>query len=139
MSRATFVEQSATPSTPAAGRETIYPKTDGIWYRLDDAGVERPLGYGFIKAGTTTLDFGAAPGSNRATAVITSETAIAAGSVIQAFMMSEASADHNAYEHDVIPIKLTCGTIVPGVGFTITGVNIDLTLTGVWNVRWTWF
>lgn len=30
----------ATPSTPASGKQKIYPKTDGFWYTLDDAGAE---------------------------------------------------------------------------------------------------
>lgn len=35
-------EQSA-PSTPASGDAVIYPKTDGLWYGKDDAGVEKKL------------------------------------------------------------------------------------------------
>lgn len=33
-------EQASTPTTPASGDGAIYPKTDGRWYSLSDAGVE---------------------------------------------------------------------------------------------------
>lgn len=36
----------ATPATPASGRARIYPKANGLWYGLDDAGVETQLGFG---------------------------------------------------------------------------------------------
>lgn len=37
-------EQSSTPSNPATGNQKSYPKTDGFWYRVDDAGLELPVG-----------------------------------------------------------------------------------------------
>lgn len=33
----------ATPSTPAANYSRIYPKADGLWYGIDDAGLETQL------------------------------------------------------------------------------------------------
>ena len=42
----TVQEQASTPSTPPTGDQRIYPKTDGSWYTLDDAGVETELGGG---------------------------------------------------------------------------------------------
>jgi hypothetical protein len=41
----TFTE-IATPSTPASGKQKIYPKTDGKFYRLNDTGEEIELGAG---------------------------------------------------------------------------------------------
>ena len=35
---------SVTPATPDLGYSKIYPKSDGEWYRLNDAGNEAPLG-----------------------------------------------------------------------------------------------
>lgn len=41
----TFTEQGSTPSTPAAGKRRIYPKSDGF-YQLDSTGNERKVGSG---------------------------------------------------------------------------------------------
>ncbi len=40
------ISEIATPSTPAAGTQKIYPKSDGKVYHLDDAGIEQELGSG---------------------------------------------------------------------------------------------
>lgn len=39
----TFVEQSSTPSTPAATKRRLYPKTTGKFYHLGSDGIERQL------------------------------------------------------------------------------------------------
>ncbi len=38
--------EQTTPSTPATGKQAIYPKSDGSWYQLDDTGTEQSLGGG---------------------------------------------------------------------------------------------
>lgn len=38
------IAESATPATPASGYGVIYPKSDGLWYIKDDAGVEKLIG-----------------------------------------------------------------------------------------------
>ena len=55
MSQITLAEQT-TPATPSSGTAAIYPKADGRFYSLDDAGQETQLGGG----GVTSLT--AAPG-----------------------------------------------------------------------------
>ena len=42
MSMLTLEEQAA-PSTPGANKVVVYPKTDGLLYSKDDAGLELPL------------------------------------------------------------------------------------------------
>ena len=42
----TAKELASTPATPASGTQSIYPKTDGKWYTLDDAGTETEIGSG---------------------------------------------------------------------------------------------
>lgn len=42
---ATYLE-IATPSTPGADKQRIYPKPDGFWYTINDAGIETLLGGG---------------------------------------------------------------------------------------------
>lgn len=43
---ATIAEQGSTPSNPAAGYSSIYPKTDHLFYSLDSSGNERLIGSG---------------------------------------------------------------------------------------------
>jgi hypothetical protein len=47
------------------------------------------------------------------------------------------AAGHNAEEHKLLPIKLTCGALVAGTGFTIFGVT-EFRLTSTFQVRWVW-
>jgi hypothetical protein len=61
--------------------------------------------------GTSTLDFGTTPGTNYVTTTITGQATIASGSQIEAYLMADATADHNAY---------------------------DLRLDGTFNVHWVW-
>jgi hypothetical protein len=90
-----------------------------------------------MATGSTTINFGSAPGTNFVSASITGQGSIASNSYIEAFLMSEATVDHNDYEHCIVPIRLTCGNIVAGTGFTIFAVT-DWRLTGTFNVRWVW-
>ncbi len=55
----------AAPATPASGYTSIYPKSDGLWYGKDDAGVETALSNS--AAGVTTMAaIGAVPNANGA-------------------------------------------------------------------------
>lgn len=87
--------------------------------------------------GTATLDFGAAPGSNVATVTVTGQTRIDAGSQATAALMGDTTADHNAYEHLIVPLTVRCSDIVAGTGFTITASS-EWRLTGTFKVRWSW-
>lgn len=91
-----------------------------------------------MPVGFDTLDFGStSPGSMTAETVITGQIDIVAGSNAEAFLMYEDSADHTAAEHLVSSIRLACGDIVPGVGFTIHALS-ELSLNGTFKVRWVW-
>lgn len=87
--------------------------------------------------GISTLDFGAVPGTNIASVTVTGQTGITSNSHAEAWMMADSTDDHNAVEHQVAPIKITCGSIVADTGFTITGVT-DWRLTGTFKVHWVW-
>jgi hypothetical protein len=76
------------------------------------------------------------PGTNTASTTV-SVPAITADSSISAFLISDTTADHNAYEHEVLDLKLSCDTIVPGVGFTINAYSDDR-LDGDFKVRYAW-
>ena len=72
--------------------------------------------------GTALLDFGAFPGASDASIAVAS-AGIAAGSLVEAWLMPADTADHLADEHWVESIKVMAGAVVAGVGFTIYGVN----------------
>lgn len=91
--------------------------------------------------GSTTLDFGAIPGTNTASATVTGQATIAAGSHVEAFIQgNDSTAEHNAYEHNtLLPqyVSLACDTVVAGTGFNINAFT-ELRLTGTVAVRWVW-
>lgn len=75
--------------------------------------------------GTTTVNFGAFPGSSHASVAVTGQASIVAGSLVEAWLRPEATADHTADEHLVEPIKVLASDIVAGVGFTIHAFNTN--------------
>lgn len=87
--------------------------------------------------GTTTIDFGTAPGTNYTSIVLTGLTNVLSTSHCEAFLMADTTSYHNAYEHMIVPITLRCGNIVEGTGFTIHA-STELRLTGTFSVRWVW-
>ena len=106
--------------------------------------------------GKTTVDFGAFPGKTDATVAVTGQTGILAGSLVEAWIVPDATADHSADEHWVDPPMVFAGNIVAGTGFTIYGVlalksdakpvsdsqrirNVDTPMIyGQWTVAWVW-
>jgi hypothetical protein len=76
------------------------------------------------------------PGTNTASVTV-SVPGITADSAISTFLVSDTTADHNSYEHEVLDMKLSCDTIVPGVGFTINGYSNNR-LEGDFKVRYAW-
>jgi hypothetical protein len=73
--------------------------------------------------GTTTLDFGAFPGKSDASVAVTGQASIVSGSLVEAWIRPEATADHSADEHMVETLRVVAGNIVAGTGFTIYGFN----------------
>jgi lipopolysaccharide export system protein LptA len=93
-------------------------------------------GGGGLTKGSGILDFGTTPGKQYVTLTITGQTGISsATSKIKAYLMAVATAEHNAIEHAIVPMKIVCGNIVDGVGFTIYASS-EFTLTGTFNVYW---
>lgn len=73
--------------------------------------------------GTATLDFGAFPGGSDASVAVTGQAGILAGSLVEAWLLPAATADHTADEHIVETLRVFAGSIIAGTGFTIYGVN----------------
>lgn len=73
--------------------------------------------------GNAILDFGAFPGKSDASVAVTGQAAILAGSLVEAWIRLEATADHSADEHMLETLRVFAGNIIAGTGFTIFGVN----------------
>lgn len=80
---------------------------------------------------TAVVDFGAWPGKSDASVVITGQTGIVAGSLVEAWLFPAdtgtlgTAAYHSHDEHLVERILVTAGTIVAATGFTIYAVCSD--------------
>lgn len=87
-----------------------------------------------------TLDFGTFPGKSDASVVITGQASILAGSLVEAWLLPAATADHSADEHLIETLDVFAGNIVAGTGFTIYGINegFGTLIYGQWNVAWVW-
>lgn len=57
-------QEISTPSTPASGYAKIYPKSDGKWYGLDDAGTETAFGGAIVGMVEHTETSGTAGGGS---------------------------------------------------------------------------
>lgn len=97
--------------------------------------------------GTAVVDFGAFPGKSDASVVVTGQTGILSGSLVEAWLRPVDSADHSADEHLVETIRIMAGTVVAGTGFTVYALNSSqlaeptgqgTRLYGQWNVAWVW-
>ena len=88
--------------------------------------------------GISTVNFDAFPGSTDTTTVIMGQGGIFAGSNVEAWLVATATADHSADEHWADPPKITAGSIVAGVGFTIYAASSDRRAYGLWSVAWRW-
>lgn len=88
--------------------------------------------------GTAVLDFGSRTlASQYASVAVTGQTEIASDSAVEAWIMRESTANATADEQSIAPIRLTCGDIVAGTGFTIHAVS-EWELDGTYAVRWVW-
>jgi len=75
--------------------------------------------------GTTTVNFGAFPGTTDTSVTVTGQAGIVSGSLVEAWIRPEATADHTADEHFVEKLMVVAGNIVPGTGFTIYARNTN--------------
>jgi len=88
--------------------------------------------------GTAVLDFGAG-GATDVTLAITGQTSIVGTSLVDAWLIPAASADHTADEHFVEDMSVMAGNVVAGTGFTIYGkTDGAFKIYGRWNVGWVW-
>lgn len=93
--------------------------------------------------GQAIVDFGAFPGTDRATFAVTGQGTILGSSLCEAWLdpTAPATTDHAPDEHIVesTNMAVTCSTIVASTGFTINlQAGGKFRLYGKWNVAWVW-
>ena len=91
-----------------------------------------------MAVGTTTIDFGPAPGNTKMTVTIADPT-ILTGGYAECMLMGDTTADHNAAEHEIRPLDFVCGTVVNATGFNVEANSNVGRLTGLWKIRWVSF
>ena len=72
--------------------------------------------------GTATVNFGGFPGSTDCSVLVTGQTGIQAGSLVEAWLIPVGTSDHSADEHIADGPRIMAGNIVPGTGFTIYAI-----------------
>lgn len=72
--------------------------------------------------GTATVNFGGFPGANDASVLVTGQSGIVSGSLVEAWLVPTTTSDHDADEHLMVGPRIFAGNISPGVGFTIYGI-----------------
>ena len=90
--------------------------------------------------GTGQVDFGATP-TTTAELVIVGQASITPTSSVHAWLVAQETVDHSADEHRVDGPKISAGSIVNGVGFTVYADACDRPggdLYGAWSVAWSW-
>lgn len=93
--------------------------------------------------GTTTVNFGAAPGGNIAAVATVSAVGIISASLVEAWLYPVATADHSADEHvtESANISIIAGNINTGAAtFQIFAFTVPPSLNeyGLWTVAWVW-
>lgn len=133
----TLIGIGAVASRPVAG-------TAGrLYYATDDGqkSLSRDNGAAWVKlggAGVTVVNFGALPGATDTSATIIGQSDIVAGSVVQAWLVATATADHSEDEHRIEEIDVCAGSVVAGTGFTIYAKTRNRRLYGQYSVAWRW-
>lgn len=95
-----------------------------------------------VVTGDAIIDFGANP-TGYAAVDVTGEASITVASKVEAYLdpilatALSGFVNHNAEEHAVAEIKISCTDLVAGVGFTIRAFyRFNPGLTGTWAVSW---
>ena len=94
---------------------------------------------GALNSGTAIIDFGAFPGSNEASVVVTGQASIAADSEAWAWLVATVTGDHTANDaaYAAALVGISTGALVAGTGFTIYGRSVEK-MQGTFNLQWAW-
>lgn len=86
--------------------------------------------------GQASVDFGAYETS--AQTVVTGQTGILAGSLVEAWLFPALTATNQPDNHWFEDLQVVAGSVVAGTGFTITVACRDGLAHGVFNIGWVW-
>ena len=91
-----------------------------------------------MATGIATIDF--AGNSQRAVTTVSGQAALASNSHVEAWLMGDSTAEHNAYEHEMAAfmVRFVCDNIIAGSSFDIVAVSLEYRLTGTFAVHWVW-
>jgi hypothetical protein len=121
-----------------AGCMLIYVPSGTTYTKLDD-GPTTNVSRIAPASGQGVVDFGAFPGATNAALVITGQALIAVGSLVRAWLVGTATAEHSVDEHFAEAPQIVAGSIVAGVGFTIyAAAPGSFALYGQYSVGWSW-
>lgn len=87
--------------------------------------------------GTATISFGAS-GSKESSVVITGQSGIVAGSLVEAWVRMVANGSTTADEARIEDMKVIAGAISSGVGFTIFADVLRGKAYNDYTVNWAW-
>lgn len=91
--------------------------------------------------GNITFNFGAAPGTNVVTTIVTGQASIGSSSKVELYIMgTDSTTDHNAVEHQMLPLgglSIQPTNITAGTGFT-GQIMTPLRMTGNITARYVW-
>jgi hypothetical protein len=104
------------------------------YYGIGETGETGPAGIG----GTAVLDFGAFPGSNTASVVVSSPS-IESTSIPNAYLAAVATSDHTVTDHiyAALFIHLVAEAPIEDSGFQVDAVCKDA-MIGTFNINWNW-
>lgn len=92
-----------------------------------------------MATGTSTLNFGAIGAvGNFVSLAVTGQASIASGSLVEAWLRLEATAEHPLDDLIYDPILVSAGNIVAGTGFTIYGEMPYGNAYGNYTAAWAW-
>lgn len=107
---------------------STYLRGDGTWAVVGTTG----------NSGTAIIDFGAWPGSNEASVVVTGQTGITPTTPVEAWLMAEASVDHTAQDATYAALFVSLTVSPPsGTSFTINARS-EHKMQGQFIVRYQW-
>ena len=130
---ATWEEQGSAPSTPSTGLWKIYPKTDELWYALDDTGAENQ--FEFKRTGSIFVPAGQWWPSTTGGAAAVAQREYTTNDVDVNVIGFDAASDEFAQTTMICPNDFGGGTFTAYVYWTNTGGGAAETVRWVLQAR----
>jgi hypothetical protein len=89
-------------------------------------------------AGIATAAFGTGAGTDRVQVVVTGQTGLVSGDHVEAWVMRDVTAEHNADEHELLARDSRVLAEVSASSELTVTVVCETTWTGDFKVHWVW-